>query len=67
VLVINLTEGAISVMSAKKTIGYVSAIDEKLAVFNAKNPRSEAQQAEFQKYQRIGRLRDRRAVQPATL
>ena len=37
---------------------YVSEIDKKLAEFDATHPKSRAQQAEHDKYQRIYRLRD---------
>lgn len=37
---------------------FVSEIDKKMAEFNATHPRSAAQQAEYDKYQRIYRLRD---------
>jgi hypothetical protein len=39
---------------------YVSHIDIKLAEFDAINPKSASQQAEIKKYQRIGRLRDKK-------
>ena len=37
---------------------YVSEIDKKLAGFDATHPKSAAQQAEYDKYQRIYHLRD---------
>jgi hypothetical protein len=37
---------------------YVSDIDKKLAEFDAAHPKSRSQQAEYDKYQRIHRLRD---------
>ncbi len=37
---------------------YVSEIDKKLAEFDAIHPKSRSQQAEYDKYQRIYRLRD---------
>jgi hypothetical protein len=37
---------------------YVSDIDKKLAEFDAANPKSRAQQAEYDKYQKIYRMRD---------
>ena len=37
---------------------YVSDIDLKLAKFNAENPKSAAQQTEFDKYQAIYKKRD---------
>lgn len=37
---------------------YVSDIDKKLAEFDAINPKSAAQQAEYKKYQRIFQRRD---------
>lgn len=37
---------------------YVSDIDKKLAEFDATHPKSRSQQAEYEKYQRIYRLRD---------
>ncbi len=40
---------------------YVSNIDIKLAEFDAINPKSASQQAEIKKYQRIVRLRDKKA------
>lgn len=41
---------------------YVSAIDIKLAEFDAINPKSGSQQAEIAKYKRIYRLRDKKMV-----
>jgi hypothetical protein len=40
---------------------YVSAIDIKMAEFDALNPKSASQQAEIAKYKRITRLRDKKA------
>ena len=37
---------------------YVSEIDKKLAEFDETHPKSPAQQAEYDKYQKIHRLRD---------
>lgn len=37
---------------------YVSDIDKKLAEFDATHKKSRSQQAEYEKYQRIHRLRD---------
>ncbi|HLB56927.1 MAG TPA: CBU_0585 family protein [Coxiellaceae bacterium] len=37
---------------------FVSNIDKKMAEFNATHPKSAAQQAEYEKYQRIYHLRD---------
>lgn len=37
---------------------YVSDIDKKLAEFDAAHPKSRAQQAEYDKYQKIYRMRD---------
>lgn len=37
---------------------FVSEIDKKLAAFDATHPKSAAQQAEIDKYQRIYQLRD---------
>jgi hypothetical protein len=37
---------------------FVSEIDKKMAEFNATHAKSAEQQAEFEKYQRIYRLRD---------
>jgi len=41
---------------------YVSAIDVKMAEFDAINPKSASQQAEIAKYKRIFRLRDKKAT-----
>jgi len=37
---------------------FVSEIDKKMAEFDATHPKSASQQAEYDKYQRIYRLRD---------
>lgn len=37
---------------------FVSEIDKKMAQFDATHPKSPAQQAEFDKYQRIYQMRD---------
>lgn len=37
---------------------FVSTIDKKMTEFNATHPKSAAQQAEYEKYQRIYHLRD---------
>lgn len=42
----------------KKTVGYVSDIDQCLTEFDKTHPLTESQQAEIKKYQRIAQLRD---------
>jgi hypothetical protein len=45
-------------MFRKKIIGFISAIDKKLAEFNRTQAKSKSQKAEIEKYQHIYEMRD---------